>query len=90
MNDVIASFVADRRLDVWSMLPSLFLKFVGACLLIFGMYDTNVYWYAIAKGQGTFDFFGRELPATHGIVRIGFSLVLVFYYVVGSVLLILG
>jgi hypothetical protein len=90
MNDVIASFVLDRRLDVWSMLPSLFLKFVGVCLLIFGIYDTNVYSYAIAKGQGIFDFFGRELPATHSIVRIGFSLVLVFYYVVGSILLILG
>lgn len=72
------------------MLPWLFLKFVGACLLIFGVYDTNVYRYAITKGQGTFDFFGRELPATHGIVRVGFSLVLLFYYVVGSLLLIFG
>jgi hypothetical protein len=72
------------------MLPSLFLKFVGICLLIFGVYDTNVYWYAIARGGGTFDFFGRNLPATRSIVRVGFSLVLVFYYAVGSVLLILG
>jgi hypothetical protein len=72
------------------MLPGLFLKFVGACLLIFGVYDTNVYRYAITKGQGTFDFFGRELPVTHGIVRVGFSLVLLFYYVVGSLLLIFG
>jgi len=72
------------------MLPSPFLKFVGICLLIFGMYDTNVYWYAIAKGEGTFDFFGRNLPATHSIVRVGFSLVLFFYYAVGLVLVILG
>jgi hypothetical protein len=72
------------------MLPSLFLKFVGICLLSFGVYDTNVYWYAIARGGGTFDFFGRNLPATHSIVRVGFSLVLTFYYVVGSLLLILG
>lgn len=72
------------------MIPGPFLKFVGTCLLIFGVYDTNVYWYAIAKGQGTFDFFGRNLPATHSIVRVGFSLVLLFYYVVGSVLLIFG
>jgi hypothetical protein len=72
------------------MLPWLFLKFVGVCLLIFGVYDTNVYRYAITKGQGTFDFFGRDLPATHGIVRVGFSLVLIFYYVVGSLLLIFG
>lgn len=72
------------------MLPWLFLKFVGVCLLIFGVYDTNVYRYAITKGQGTFDFFGRDLPATHGIVRVGFSLVLLFYYVVGSLLLIFG
>jgi len=43
MDGVIASFVESHRLDVWSMLPSLFLKFVGACLLIFGVYDTNVY-----------------------------------------------
>jgi hypothetical protein len=72
------------------MLPSLFLKSVGVCLLIFGVYDTNVYWYAIVKGGETFDFFGRNIPATRSIVRVGFSLVLVFYYVVGSVLLILG
>jgi len=72
------------------VLPSLFLKFVGACLLIFGVYDTNVYWYAVTKGEGTFDFFGRNLPATHRIVRTGFSLVLLFYYIVGSVLLVLG
>jgi len=72
------------------MLLSLFLKSVGVCLLIFGVYDTNVYWYAIVKGGGTFDFFGRNIPATRSIVRVGFSLVLVFYYVVGSVLLILG
>jgi len=90
MDDVIASFVESHRLDVWSMLPSLFLKFVGACLLIFGVYDTNVYRYAIAKGSGTFDFFGRELPATNSIVRIGFSLVLVFYYAVGSLLVMFG
>jgi hypothetical protein len=90
MNDVIASFVPGYRLEVCSMLPSPFLKFVGICLLIFGVYDTNVYRYALAKGEGTFDFFGRNLPATHSIVRVGFSLVLVFYYAVGSVLLILG
>lgn len=72
------------------MLPGLFLKFVGACLLIFGVYDTNVYRYAITRGEGTFDFFGRNLPATHRIVRVGFSLVLIFYYVVGSLLLIFG
>jgi hypothetical protein len=90
MIDVIASFVTGHRLDVWAMLPSLFLKFVGVCLLIFGVYDTNVYGYAIAKGGGSFDFFGRELPSTHSIVRVGFSLVLVFYYAVGSVLLIFG
>jgi hypothetical protein len=72
------------------MLPSLFLKFVGVCLLIFDIYDPNVYWYAIANGAATFDFFGRELPSTHSIVRVGFGLVLVFYYAVGSVLLIFG
>lgn len=72
------------------MLPRLFLKFVGACLLIFGVYDTNVYRYAVTRGEGTFDFFGRNLPATHRIVRVGFSLVLIFYYVVGSLLLIFG
>jgi hypothetical protein len=90
MIDVIASFVPCYRLGVRSMLPSLFLKFVGICLLIFGLYDTNVYWYAIARGEGTFDFFGRSLPATHSIVRTGFSLVLIFYYAVGSTLLVLG
>jgi hypothetical protein len=72
------------------MLPALFLKFVGISLIIFGLYDTNVYRYALAKGEGTFDFFGRELPAKHPIVRLGFGTVLLFYYVVGAVLLLLG
>lgn len=72
------------------MLPGLFLKFVGVCLLIFGVYDANVYRYAITKGQGTFDFFGRNLPATHCIVRLGFTSVLLFYFAVGSLLLFFG
>ena len=72
------------------MLPSIFLKLVGVCLLVFGVYDTNVYWYALTKGEGTFDFFGRNLPATHTIVRIGFGSVLIFYYVVGFILVALG
>ena len=66
------------------------MKLVGVSLLIFGVYDTNVYWYALTKGEGTFDFFGRELPARHRVVKIGFSSVLVFYYAVGTVLLIFG
>lgn len=66
------------------------MKLVGVSLLVFGVYDTNVYWYALTKGEGSFDFFGRELPANHWIVRTGFTSVLVFYYVVGSVLLIFG
>lgn len=69
------------------MLPSVFLKVVGACLIVFGVYDTNVYWYALTKGEGTFDFLGRNLPASHRVVKSGFALVLVFYYVVGSVLI---
>jgi hypothetical protein len=72
------------------MLPDLFLRFVGLCLIIFGLYDTNVYRYALVKCEGTFDFFGRVLPAKHPVVRLGFGTVLVFYYLVGSVLLILG
>ena len=72
------------------MLPSIFLKVVGVCLLVFGMYDTNVYWYALRKGEGTFDFFGRNLPAKNTIVRIGFGSVLTFYYVVGAILVALG
>ncbi|MGD0688310.1 MAG: hypothetical protein ABSA50_00910 [Candidatus Bathyarchaeia archaeon] len=72
------------------MLPSIFLKLVGVSLLVFGAYDTKVYWYALTKGEGVFDFFGRELPARHRGVKIGFSSVLVFYYVVGTVLLIFG
>jgi hypothetical protein len=72
------------------MLPSLFLKFVGICLIVIGLYDTNVYRYALAKGGGTFDFFGKELPAKHPVVRFGFGVVLLFYYAVGAVLLALG
>jgi hypothetical protein len=72
------------------LLPSEFLKFVGVCLLAIGVYDTNVYRYALTTSLGTFDFFGRELPAKHPVVKIGFSVVLLFYYTVGLVLLILG
>ena len=72
------------------MLPELFLRFVGVCLIVIGVYDTNVYWYALTKGQGRFDFFGRELPAKHIVVRAGFSVVLLFYYSVGLILLVLG
>lgn len=66
------------------------MKLIGVCLLVFGVYDTNVYWYALTKGEGTFDFFGRNLPAKHPIVRIGFGSVLTFYYVVGCILVGLG
>jgi hypothetical protein len=72
------------------VLPSVFLKLVGVSLLIFGVYDIKVYWYALTKGNGAFDFFGKELPARHMGVKVGFSLVLVFYYAVGTVLLIFG
>jgi hypothetical protein len=59
-------------------------------LITIGVYDTNVYRYALTTGTGSFDFFGRELPATHAVVRIGFSVVLLFYYGVGLVLLLFG
>jgi hypothetical protein len=72
------------------VLPSIFLKLVGVSLLIFGVYDSKVYWYALTKGDGTFDFFGRELPAKHRGVKIGFVSVLSFYFAVGGVLLIFG
>jgi len=72
------------------MLPDLFLKSVGVCLILIGLYDSNVYRYALVKGDGTFDFFGKELSAKHSVVRFGFAVVLVFYYVVGLVLLVLG
>ena len=72
------------------MLPVLFLKFVGLCLIIIGLYDTNVYRYALANGEGTFDFFGREFSAKHFVVRLGFGTVMLFYYAVGSILLVLG
>ncbi len=72
------------------MLPSLFLRLVGVFLLIIGLYDTNVYRYALTRGEGTFDFFGRNLPANHRIVKTGFALVLAFYYVVGSILAVFG
>jgi hypothetical protein len=72
------------------LLPSLFLKSIGACLLAFGFYDTNVYWYALRTGQGTFDFFGRAMPANHKLIRLGFSVVLLFYYSVGLILMMFG
>jgi hypothetical protein len=72
------------------MLPSLFLKLVGLCLVIIGLYDTNVYRYALAKRESTFDFFGRELSAKHLAIRLGFGTVLIFYYSVGVVLMVFG
>jgi hypothetical protein len=58
-------------------------------LLIFGAYDTKVCGYALTRGTEAFDF-GRKLPVPHRIVRLGFSLVPAFYYLVGAVLIILG
>jgi hypothetical protein len=72
------------------MLPSVFLKVVGVCLIGFGLYDTRVYLYAIGKGQGSFDFFGRVMPASHRAIRIGFSAVIAFYYLVGAALIAFG
>ena len=72
------------------MLPSLFLKIVGVCLLGFGFYDTRVFLYAVGKGRGSFDFFGRIMPADHWAIRIGFGAVIAFYYLVGTVLIALG
>lgn len=69
-----------------ALLPSAFLKIVGVCLIIIGVYDTNVYGYALKKGTGSFDFFGRELSARHPIVRLGFASVLFFYFAVGALL----
>jgi hypothetical protein len=69
------------------VLPSIFLKFVGVCLLVLGLYDTKVYSYGLTHGGETFNFFGRSLPANHKIVRLGFTVVLVFYYTVGLWLL---
>lgn len=66
------------------------MKLVGVSLLIFGVYDTKVYWYALTNGEGVFDFFGKELPARHRVVKIGFSSVLAFYFAVGTILLIFG
>ncbi len=63
------------------------MKVIGACLLIIGVYDTSVYWYALTQADETFNFFGRRLQSKHVIVRIGFATVLTFYYVVGLVLI---
>jgi len=75
---------------VYGLLPSLFLKSIGVCLLIFGLYDTRVYWYSLRHGHGTFDFFGKTIPASHILIKLGFGGVLTFYYVVGSILIIFG
>ena len=59
-------------------------------MIVIGVYDTNVYRYALTTGKGTFDFFGKEVLARDVVVKLGFTVVLVFYYVVGLVLLVLG
>jgi hypothetical protein len=72
------------------MLPTTFLKVVGACLLVFGVYDTSVYRYAITHSKETFDFFGHRLSPNHPLVKVGFVLVLTFYYAVGMTMLVFG
>ena len=71
-------------------MPSIFLKLIGACLLVIGVYDTGVYWYALTNGDETFNFFGRRLGADNKIVRIVFAVVLTFYYAAGLALLVYG
>jgi hypothetical protein len=72
------------------MLPSPFVKVNGACLLVFGVYDTSVYRYALTRSKDTFDFFGHKLAPRHVLVKVGFSLVLAFYYAVGITMLLFG
>ena len=72
------------------MLPSPFVKVIGACLLVFGVYDTSVYRYALTRSKDTFDFFGHKLAPKHPAVKVGFVLVLTFYYAVGMIMLVFG
>ena len=72
------------------MLPSAFLKVVGACLLVFGVYDASVYRYALTRSKDTFDFFGHRLAPKHPLVKVGFVLVLTFYFAVGLIMLLFG
>lgn len=72
------------------MLPSEFLKVSGICLLVFGVYDANVYRYALTRSKDTFDFFGHRLAPNHPFVKVGFVLVLTFYFAVGSMMLVFG
>lgn len=72
------------------MLPSPFLKVAGVCLLVIGLYDTNLYHYALTRSEDTFDFFGRRLAPGHPLVKIGFIVVLAFYYLVGTLMVIFG
>jgi hypothetical protein len=62
------------------MLPGLFLKIVGIALIGFGLYDGNVYWRLILRNQ----------PKGHAWLRVGIVAVLVFYFSVGSVLVLFG
>ena len=72
------------------MLPSPFVKVIGACLLVFGVYDTGIYLYALTRSKDTFDFFGHKLAPGHTLVKLGFSLVLTFYYAAGITMLLFG
>ncbi len=71
------------------MLPSIFLKMIGVCLIAFGIYDTYAYCYSFRIHE-TFNFFGKTLPANHRAVKVGFSIVLAFYYLTGTTLIIFG
>jgi hypothetical protein len=80
----------DVKNEQCTMLPSSFVRAVGVCLLIFGVYDTNVYWYALTRSKDTFDFFGHQLTPKHPLVKVGFVIVLLFYYSVGTLMIVFG
>jgi len=72
------------------MLSRQFVQAVGACLLLIGIYDTCVYAYSLKCSTDTFDLFGHKLHPKHPLIISGFAAVLVFYYLVGALMLVLG
>ena len=88
MIGVIASFVLPYLRAIYNVARCV-LEIRRQCLIVIGLYDTKAYRYALAKGEGLLTSLG-ELSAKHLIIELGFGAVLLFYYVVGLVLLVLG
>jgi hypothetical protein len=78
MRNCVLKTNTEMTIGSWRiMLPEWFLQVVGVALIGFGVYDSVVYWRLILRNQ----------PTGHAWLRVGVFLVLIFYFSVGSALI---